>query len=141
MREPDFNELATQLLKSGIAPRHTHRTVNELRDHYDDLVDAAVDNGASSQIARREAASRLGPMDDFVSEMASRRELKTWAYRFPRLAVVVYPVACLAVLPAVPVVAGIAHRTALMRWGASLLGAGLITAFMLLVLQLSIILG
>ena len=80
-------------------------------------------------------------MDDFVSEMASHRELKTWSYRYPRLAVVVYPVACLAVLPAVPVVAGIAHRTALMRWGASLLGAGLVTAVMLLVLQLSIILG
>ena len=141
MREPDFNDLAMKLLKRGIAPRHAHRTVNEMRDHYDDLVDAAVDDGATSKKARRHAAVRLGPMDDFVSEMASHRELKTWAYRYPRLAVVVYPVACLAVLPAVPVVAGIAHRTALMRWGASLLGAGLVTAVMLLVLQLSIILG
>jgi hypothetical protein len=141
MREPDFNDLATKLLKSGIAPRHAHRTVNELRDHYDDLVDAAVDDGATRKKARRHAAVGLGPMDDFVSEMASRRELKTWAYRYPRLAIVVYPVACLAVLPAVPVVAGIAHRTALMRWGASLLGAGVVTAVMLLVLQLSIILG
>ncbi len=141
MREPDFNDLATKLLKRGIAPRHAHRTVNELRDHYDDLVDAAVDDGATSKKARRHAAVRLGPMDDFVSEMASHRELKTWSYRYPRFALVVYPVACLAVLPAVPVVAGIAHRTTLMRWGASLLGAGLVTAVMLLVLQLSIILG
>jgi hypothetical protein len=141
MREPDFNDLATKLLKCGIAPRHAHRTVNELRDHYDDLVDAAVDDGATRKKARRHAAVGLGPMDDFVSEMASRRELKTWAYRYPRLAIVVYPVACMAVLPAVPVVAGISHRTVLMRWGASLLGAGLVTAIMLLVLQLSIILG
>ena len=141
MREPDFNDLATQLLKCGIAPRHAHRTVNELRDHYDDLVDAAVDDGATRSKARCEAARRLGAMDDLVLEMASRRELKTWAYRYPRLAVVVYPVACLAALPAVPVVAGIAHRTELMRWGASLLGAGLVTAVMLLVMQLSIILG
>ncbi len=40
MREPDFNHLATDLLKNGISPRHAHRTVNEVRDHYDDLVDA-----------------------------------------------------------------------------------------------------
>lgn len=141
MREPDFNVLATRLLKSGIAPRHAHRTVNELRDHYDDLVDAAVDDGANSKKARRQAAAELGTMDDFVAAMASRRELKTWAFRYPRVAVVVYPLACLAVLPAVPVFAGIAHRTTLMRWGVSLLGAGLVTAFMLLVMQLSIILG
>jgi hypothetical protein len=141
MREPDFNALATRLLKSGITPYHAHRTVNELRDHYDDLVDAAVDAGANSKNARRRAATELGTMDDFVAEMASRRELKTWAFRYPRLAVVVYPLACLAVLPAMPVFAGIAHRATVMRWGASLLGAGLVTALMMLTMQLSIILG
>ena len=141
MREPDFNALTTRLLKIGITPRHAHRTVNELRDHYDDLVDAAVDAGADSKNARRRAAAELGTMEDFVVEMASRRELKTWVFRYPHLAVVVYPLACLAVLPAMPVFAGIAHRTTLMRWGVSLLGAGLVTALMLLVMQLSILLG
>ena len=141
MREPDFSALANRLLKSGISPRHAHRTVNELRDHYDDLVDAAVDEGANSRNARLSAANELGTMDDFVAEMASRRELKTWAFRYPHLAVVVYPVACLAVLPAMPVFVGIAHRTALMRWGASLLVAGIVTALLLLIMQLSIILG
>ena len=141
MREPDFNDLATRLLKSGITPYHAHRTVNELRDHYDDLVDAAVDDGANSKNARLRAAAELGTMEDFVTEMAARRELKTWAFRYPQLAVIVYPLACLAVLPAVPVFAGIAYRTTLMRWGISLLGAGLVTAMMMLVMQLSIILG
>ncbi len=141
MREPNFSELAAQLLKQGITPRHAHRTVNELRDHYDDLVDAAVDGGADSKSARRLAARQLGSMDDFVVDMTSRRELKTWAFRHPQLAVVVYPLACIAVLPALPVFAGIAHRTTLVRWGASLLGAGLVTASMLLMLQLSILLG
>jgi hypothetical protein len=141
MREPDFSALASRLLKSGISPRHAHRTVNELRDHYDDLVDAAVDEGANSRNARLSAANELGTMDDFVAEMASRRELKTWAFRYPHLAVVVYPIACLAVLPAMPVFVGIAHRTALMRWGASLLAAGIVTALLLLIMQLSIILG
>lgn len=141
MRELDFNELAANLLKHGIAPRHAHRTVNELRDHYDDLVDSAVDAGADSQSARRFASRELGSMDEFVRDMASRRELKTWSFRYPQLAVIVYPLACLAVLPAMPVFAGIAHRTALARWGASLLAAGLITALMLLTMQLSILLG
>jgi len=141
MREPDFNGLATQLLQSGIAPKHAHRTVNELRDHYDDLVDAAVYDGANSKKALRQAAHQLGPMDDFVAEMASRRELKTWAFRFPHLAVVVYPLACVAILPAIPVFAGIAHRSTLARWGASVLAAGLVTASMLLLMQLSILIG
>ena len=141
MREPDFNQLATRLLKNGIAPRHAHRTVNELRDHYDDLVDEAVDEGASSKFARRHATEALGPLDEFVQAMAARRELKTWAFRYPELAVVVYPLACLAVLPAVPVFAGIAHRDTLARWGASFLAAGLVTALMLLSMQLTIFLG
>lgn len=141
MREPDFNDLACKLLKCGITPRQAHRTINELRDHYDDLVDAAGDEGASSKNARRKAAQQLGEMDDFFAAMAARRELKSWAFRYPRLALVVYPIACLAVLPAVPVFAGIAHRSAVMRWGASLLAAGMVTAVMLLVMQLSIILG
>lgn len=141
MREPDFNALANQLLISGIAPRHAHRTVNELRDHYDDLVDAAVNDGVNSKEARRLAAGQLGSMDRFVANMASHRELKTWSFRYPRLAVVVYPLACLAVLPGIPVFAGIAHRSEIIRWGACLLAAGLVTALMLLILQLSIILG
>ncbi len=141
MREPDFNQLATKLLKNGITPKHVHRTVNELRDHYDDLVDSAVDAGANSKTARRLATRELGSMDEFVRQMASRRELKTWVFRYPQLAVVVYPLACLAVLPAMPVFAGIAHRTTLVRWGASLLAAGLVTALMLLTMQLSLLLG
>jgi hypothetical protein len=141
MREPDFDDLAARLLQSGIAPRHAHRTVNEIRDHYDDLVDAALHCGASDYDARLAASRELGQMDDLVAQMSARRELKSWAFRYPRAAMVVYPLACLAVLPAVPVNAGIANAPVLARWGASLLAAGLFTAALLLVLQLSILFG
>ncbi|MDH5456838.1 MAG: hypothetical protein OEY37_12240 [Gammaproteobacteria bacterium] len=141
MREPDFNALAERLLQCGIAPRHAHRTVNEIRDHYDDLVDAAVDDGIPIRRARQMATRELGRMEDLVAQMSARRELKTWAFRFPRAAIVVYPLACLAVLPAVPVNAGIANAPLLARWGASLLAAGVLTAALLLVLQLSILFG
>ena len=141
MREPDFNALASRLLRNGLSHRHAHRSVNELRDHYDDLVDAAMEDGANSKAARLRAAKELGTMDEFVAQMASRRELKSWAFRYPQLAVVVYPIACLVVLPAMPVFVGLANRTALVRWSASLLAAGLITAMLMLIMQLSIILG
>jgi hypothetical protein len=52
-----------------------------------------------------------------------------------------YPVAYLALLPAVPIFAGIAHAETLARWGLSLVLAGLMTASMLLVMQLAILLG
>jgi hypothetical protein len=129
------------LLQSGIAARHTHRAVNEIRDHYDDLVDAAVDAGATSREARQLATRDLGSLDDIVSQMNAHRELKTWAFRYPRTAIVVYPLACLAALPAMPVYAGIANAPLLARWGASLLAAGLFTLALLLVLQLSILFG
>ncbi|MDH3622042.1 MAG: hypothetical protein OER91_14180 [Gammaproteobacteria bacterium] len=141
MREPDFNALASRLLRNGVAPRHAHRMVNEIRDHYDDLVDAAVDAGRPIRTAREQAGRELGSFDDLVNEVSNRRELKTWAFRYPHAAIIVYPLACLAALPAMPVYAGIANAPVLARWGASLLAAGLLTAGLLLVLQLSILFG
>lgn len=141
VRDPDFKYLSSQLLKKGIAARHARRTVSEMQDHYDDLLEAALDSGDRKSEARQKAAERLGDLDDFVAAMAARRDLKSWSFRYPRLAVVVYPLACLAVLPAAPVFAGYAHRDILMRWTLSLLGAGLVTALMMLVMQLTIVLG
>lgn len=141
MREPDFRSLAPRLLRNGIAPRHTHRAVNEIRDHYHDLVDAAMDSGLTASEARQLAARDLGSLDDIVTQMKARRELKSWAFRYPRAAVVFYPLACLAALPAMPVYAGIANAPVLARWGASLLVAGLFTLSLLLILQLSILFG
>jgi hypothetical protein len=141
MREPDFIALEAELIKCGIVPRDTRQLVNELRDHYDDLIDASVDAGANSREARRVASEQLGSIEDFVSAISARRELKGWAFRYPRAAILMYPVACLALLPAVPVFAGIAHAETLARWGLSLVLAGLMTASMLLFMQFSILLG
>ena len=141
MREPDFNNLANHLLQSGVSPRHAHRMVNEMRDHYDDLVDAAVEAGQPIREARHEACRVLGRFEDLVHEVSARRELKTWAFRYPHAALILYPLACLVALPAMPVFAGIANAPLLARWGASLLAAGLLTAGLLLVLQLSILFG
>ena len=139
MHKPEFDGLPDELRAKGVSRRHARRIAAELRDHYDDLVDAALARGESDAAARQEAMRALGPLDQLVEEIASRRELKSWPYRYPQLALVVYPLACLAVLPASPVFIGVANRTTVLRWGASLLAAGLVTATLMLVMQLTII--
>lgn len=141
MREPDFKSLQARMLQSGIAPRHARGTVNELQDHFQDLADEALAAGASLQEARTEAADRLGELDEILAQMRSRSELRGWAFRYPRTALVLYPLGCLAMLPALPIIAGMRHAPEIARWGTSFLVAGLFTATMLLAMQLSILLG
>ena len=141
MRKPEFRRLRRRMLDAGIAPRHVRRIVSELGDHYEDLVEADLNQGLRHSEAHERAMARIGQADDLVQATASHPELRGWASRYPRAAVVVYPLACLAALPAVPVVAGVAHASLLARWGASLVVAGLVTAGLLLVLQLSILFG
>jgi len=141
MPDPDFKALHKELLRQGIAPRHAKRATGEMQDHYEDLVDEFRSGGRADSDARRDAALAFGKMDDLIAEMSARRELKTWAFRYPRIAIVFYPLACLAILPAAPVVAGVENASAVARWGASLLFAGLFTTGLLLVLQLSILFG
>ena len=141
MRRCDFRELEARLLRNGIAPRHVKRTVVELEDHYRDLVEEATDKGVPVEDARARAAARLGDLDSLVAGILGCPELRSWAYRYPLLALFVYPLACLLALPAVPVIAGVDRASELARWGASFLLAGLFTATMLLVLQLAIVFG
>ncbi len=141
MPRPDYRSLRRALIRSGIAPGHVHRTLTELDDHFDDLVEAALAEGCSRHEAEGRARRKLGKFDDIVVAMNEHPELKSWAWRFPRLALLVYPLACVAALPAVPVIAGVQHAPVLARWAACLLLSGLVTASMFLILVLSITLG
>lgn len=134
----DFSRFVGSLERAGIAPRHRRRTVAELDAHLDDLEDALADQGMSRDEAAREAARQLGDLDDIAAAVTARPELKCWHLRWPRAASVVYPVACVAVLPLVPVVAGVHHAPAIARWAACLVLSAGFTAALLLVLQLSI---
>ena len=51
---------------------------------------------------------------------------------------IAYSVACIAVLPAVPLIAGVVNAPALARWIGCAFLSGLVTATMLLVMQLVI---
>lgn len=138
MPRPDFSTLQSELLNAGIKAVHVRRTLIELDNHFDDLVNDRLDGGIDRQTAEREALKQLGDLSFVAEQMLAAPELRSWSWRWPRLALIVYPFACLAALPAVPFVAGIEHAASVGRWMAGFLLAGLVTASMFLLLQLTI---
>jgi hypothetical protein len=134
----DLSELQNELLRSGVSPRHIRRTLGELRDHYDDLVDHAIADGAGYATAQERALAELGDLHDVAVAIRSQPALRSWAYRFPYLALIVYPLTCLALLPAIPVLVGVAHAAHLARWAACIFLSGVVTAAIFLFMQLTI---
>ena len=141
MHDIDLSGLRSNLLRYGVAPRHVRRTITELEDHFDDLVEQGLCDGEDRLQARSNAQAALGSLDDIAEAVRAQPELRSWAFRHPRLAAVVYPLTCLALLPAAPVFIGYAHATLIARWIACLLLSGLVTAGMFLFLQLAITLS
>ena len=135
MHELHLERYARELVKVGIAPRHVRRTMIELAEHADDLLEEARAAGASDEQAQQRALSELGDPTTIAAVARSQPQLLSWAYRFPQLALVVYPLIWIAVSP---VVAGVQYAPRIARWGACLLLSGLVTAAMILILQLSI---
>lgn len=133
-----FDTLRSELLESGVAPRHVRRIVSELDDHAEDLRAEAVAQGMSAAEASELAMQRIGDQQHIAERILECTDLRTWIYRYPRVARVYLPCAYALLLPALPVFAGIAHPGIVLRWSAALmLGAG-VTAGMLLILQLAI---
>jgi uncharacterized membrane protein len=134
----DLSELQNELLRSGVAPRVVRRTVGELSDHYEDLVDCALADGVESDAAEQRALAELGDWHDLAAAVRSRPELRSWAHRFPYLALIVYPLTCLAVLPAMPVMVGVANAAHLVRWAACIVLSAVVTSAIFLFMQLTI---
>jgi AcrR family transcriptional regulator len=138
MPRPNFIELRSELLQSGISPAHVYRALTELDEHFEDLVDARVADGHARIVAETHAIDALGDLGEVSRAMRRQPELRSWAWRHPRLAMLFYPLACVAALPAVPVIAGVQHASQIVRWAICLLVGGFVTALMFLLLQLSI---
>ena len=96
MLQPCFNRLSERLLSGGIAPRHVHRYMRELSDHFDDLVREEKANGATRELAETRALSRLGTEDNLTEAMLSRPELKSLTACFPWAVFGLGPIALLA---------------------------------------------
>ena len=138
MHELDSKRLRQLLIGAGIAPRHVRRTVEELQDHFEDIVEQELEEGADRLTACRTALEALGSVDDIIAAVRSRPELRSWAHRYPRIAALVYPLSFVALLPAAPVFIGYANASLVMRWAACLFLSALVTAGLFLFLQLVI---
>jgi hypothetical protein len=113
----------------------------EIEDHYFELLDEGRRAGLTPIEAEQRAADDLGNLDDIVAAADSNPDLKSWAWRWPRTALIVYPLACVLAVPAVPIFAGLQHAPQLIRWAMCMFAGACITAFMFLALQLSITLS
>lgn len=138
MPRPNLGELRDELLGSGISPSHVYRAVTEINEHFEDLVDAGIEGGRERPEAERFALDALGDLNGIAQAMREHPELKSWAWRHPKLALLVYPLACVAALPALPLVAGVQNAAVIARWAVCLMLSGFLTAFLFLMLQLSI---
>lgn len=124
-----------------MSPGRAARLVCELEDHYADTALEFEERGYPVSAAKRQAQIALGDLELIARDACGRSELKSWAWHWPRLARVVYPLAFVLALPVAPVVIGMQHAQTLLRWAACVLLGGLITGSMLFFLQWSIHLG
>lgn len=138
MPDLDLSGLQSHLLRAGVAPRHVRRTVSELQDHYDDLLDCALAQGDTLPEAQSNALREIGDVHDLAAAVRAQPELRDWTQRMPYLALVIYPMTCIALLPAAPILAGVAHASDLARWLTCIFLGGVVTATLFLVMQLSI---
>jgi len=79
-----FDRLRERLLQGGVARRHVHRTLAELRDHYDDALTDEHGQGRDGDAAAQAAWARLGSEDEIARSIFARPELRSLADRFPR---------------------------------------------------------
>ena len=140
MPEQTFDALRTELLESGIASRHVKRIISELSDHLEDIEIELQERGKTKAEAREIALGRIGDQKLIAGRMLETTELRTWIYRYPRVARVYLPIAYALLLPAAPVFAGLANPGKVFRWGAALMLSAGVTAGMLLFMQLAIVL-
>ncbi len=140
---PDLRlqEFERQLLRAGVVPSHARRSTLEIEEHLKDLQENAVEEGATQSAAMTIAQNKMGDLQLIADDIICRVELKTWAYRYPRAASVVLPVAYLALLPTKPLFSGVENAHIIARWGACLMAGAIITAAMFLGMQLSIALN
>lgn len=127
MPEPRFDDLRRALERGGVGRRHIERTIAELRDHYADLQQDEIDRGLCARDAAAAAAAAIGEEETLAAAVLSRPELKCWSRRWPRTARMLQTTAFVAVMPAVPVLYCAHRRDVIVRWGASIGLASLMT--------------
>jgi hypothetical protein len=119
MRDARFESLRPELLESGVSPFYVDRTIEELSDHYADLVAAARAAGSSPAEADRDARAALGDERTIAAAVRAHPELLAFCARWPRVAQCLNSATALGALPGAPLVFCLEHRPQLARWGAA----------------------
>ena len=129
---PRFRELQTTLLRSGISPTCIERMLDELRDHYFDLLEEAAALGLDDEAAATYATRHLGTDAVLGQAAACQTILLTWSARHPFATACGRSLAYAAAIPAVPVLYCAQRGPSIARWGASISLATLMTGSLLL---------
>ncbi len=138
MRSSYLDALEDRLRGAGIRPAVIDGLSAELADHLDDVVAELVADGYSESTAMALACARIGAPETIAAAASEHRQLLCWWRRYPGAALVAYPLAYAAVLPAVPVLIGVRHAPLVGRWLSCLVAGGLVTATIFLVLTAAI---
>jgi hypothetical protein len=129
-----MDELREVLLRAGISPSATSRYLDELRDHFDDLIAELMASGLSHTVARDIALRRLGDEHQLAAPMLADPRFRSIASRTPLLAWIGVP---LLALVGLAVVCAIAVVVAV-RSGVPSGYSGAVAAFLLLIVPIAI---
>jgi hypothetical protein len=88
----DFSLLAEKLLRSGVAPKHVGRLVEELGSHLAALQEEESNAGKAIEQARASGRERLGSDEMLIGSMSARPELLSWGAKQPFLTCALAPV-------------------------------------------------
>lgn len=91
MRSPRLSALRERLLRAGVSPRGVRRVVEELEDHFQDVLRELEAQGLDARDARARADERLGSDEVLVASILARPELLSWARRRPAVAFAILP--------------------------------------------------
>ena len=140
-RAAQLAEIERLLQQAGIIDSCARRLVEELDDHYADLLAAATERGCEPQRAHRAALRALGSPAHIVAAAVSRPELLGFSRRHPTLAGLGRTVACFAVVPSLSVLYCAHRRESIIRWSASVGLAVVMTAALLLSMRTAVGIG
>lgn len=79
-----LKDAARTMIAGGVDPKYVKRTVQELRDHYEDLKSNLLKSGLSEAEASREAEQKIGNLHDIAVEATNKNELQSWISTHPK---------------------------------------------------------
>jgi len=135
MRRPDFDALRRRFHSDGISQPTAMRMVDELHVHFDDLRADIEARGVDKESAAELACEQLGSLDVVADAVRAQPALRRLSVRYRAINWLLQPVA----------LAGSAGRLAApyaqsaSRWLVGVCLSGLVTAALLLSLQLAIV--